>query len=473
MPVITLDTDRLDRNSTSAAHGFAFNQTMCDAVQWAGPGQPCLQDSDGWAVNGDVRDLKSFGMMVAYNASEAPSSVATLAAEGDMAILTPNATSLPGTIASAASTFGTAFTFTTLGARASCTYLNDQCIQNRSPAGAIIITCSAAGWPELPLNTTADDDATSIYQPGAGGTSDTRIFSVRNNSIGYLSSTYDRSIQQFPNYTWSANPGTIGIQLSMPLTGALKSVNANGQVLADPKGFTFFGCSLEYFNVTTSYNPISSSYALVTATPSTPYFASVLLGPLITQLANERLLADAQSAILIGNNIALNAIVSQDLGRMAIAWPSGMFIEVPAAGTSRVDVQALGAYPMAPVIIITILLYLYAVLALSVFLTSRTFTSYNIKVIRTDSDDREQKMAAVALGQKWLTNAIPLVSMAFPEKDGWDGQRSVAPRSVEMVDDVDEDRLLLGLYPNAQGETVFGVRNRGIAVEMRENVVSL
>lgn len=56
---------------------------------------------------------------------------------------------------------------------------------------------------------------------------------------------------------------------------------------------------------------------------------------------------------------------------------------------------------------------------------------------------------------------------------GWDGQRSVALRSIEVVDDMNEDRLLLALYPNAQGETVFGSRERGIAVAMRENVVSL
>lgn len=114
-------------------------------------------------------------------------------------------------------------------------------------------------------------------------------------------------------------------------------------ILADPRGLTFVGCGIEYFNVTAYYNPIHDAYELVDATPSSQYFTSVLLEPLISQLANQRLMADAQSAILLGDRVTFQALLSQDLGRMAVAWPSSMFNTAPAHAVSHVDVQALGA----------------------------------------------------------------------------------------------------------------------------------
>lgn len=65
---------------------------------------------------------------------------------------------------------------------------------------------------------------------------------------------------------------------------------------------------------------------------------------------------------------------------------------------------------------------------------------------------------AINVGQKWLTNPIPFVAAMFPEGDGSDGKRSVADRSLNMLNDVDADRLMLGLHPNGVGEVAFGLK---------------
>lgn len=395
------------------------------------------------------------GLAVAYNASRAPSNVVTLEKSGDMAILVPNTTaSSGGNTISTGSVFGMAFTFTTYGARASCAYLNDKChLLNDLYGVYFVVNCTVAGWPSLPVYTSPDDVG------GGGAFSDTRVFSVRNGSWGNLTSTVSQSVQQFPDNTWSPNPATIGIQLETPVAASYSVNNISSTALADYDGFSFAGCSLEYFNITAAYNPISNSYSIVDSISAAPYFTTVLLEPLISQFANDKLVADATPAIIFSDPNTFNAVLSQDLGRMAVAWTSGLFVQVPALAASNVDVHALGAYPMAPVIVITTLLYLYALLTLSVFFTSRTLTSYNISLARPSSS---HKIGAVALGQKWLTNPIPLIAMTFPERDGEDGARSVASRSVGMVDDVHGDRLLLGLHSNEQGEMTFGLRKRAV-----------
>lgn len=251
------------------------------------------------------------------------------------------------------------------------------------------------------------------------------------------------------------------MQLSMPLTLTHAGFNNTVGLLANDDGLTYASCGLQYFNLTVSYNPSTNGYYLLTATPSNDYFTSVLLGPLMSQLASERLAADVQSAILVGDNTTFNAILGQDLARMAVAWPSALFSPIPAEDTVTVEVRAFGAYPMAPVIIITLLLYLYSIVALSVFVTARTFISYNVDITPADTFGGSRKMAAVALGQKWLTNPLPLVAMAFPENDGMDAKRSIAPTSLEMINDLHDERLSLGLHPNAFGETAFTLRRRG------------
>lgn len=211
---MTSDTALQVQQLGSIPQGLVFNQAMCDASQGAGEGQPCTHTGEGWSPAGPG-NLKTLSMMVAYNASGAPYNAITLAAEDSMAILTPNATSVPGGKAITTTTIGgTAFQFSTLGARASCKYLNDNCVKNLSPEAAFVLGCGQAGWPQLPVNTTADDTSESIYAayaPASGALSDTRVFSVRNNSIGYLAANLNVNVQEFPPGTWSANPATVGL----------------------------------------------------------------------------------------------------------------------------------------------------------------------------------------------------------------------------------------------------------------------
>lgn len=452
VPVITSESASQLHQQNVSPHGFAFNETLCKLSQYT-PGQPCAHGPECWYPWVEPQALTMQGMAIAYNASDSVYNAITLATEDSMAILTPNISSSLGTSTTLRS--GIAFTFTTLGARAKCSYLNNRC--DGTVLGNIT-NCTAAGWPQLPLLNIAD----------------TGVFSVRNDSMGVLTSNNQKSVQEFPDNTWSENPATVGIQLALPVAGIMVGMNYqtyNVTPLADSNGYTFAGCSLEYFNVTANYNPIANSFRLLNAIPSNQYLTSVLLEPLTSQYANQKLMAEAQLSILIGDTDGFNAILSQNLGRMAVAWPSGMFAETPTTDISSVDVQALGVYPMAPVIIITVLLYLYTILTLFVFFTSRTFPSYNVSLVGPNATE---KMEAVALGQKWLTNPIPLVAMAFPQRDGWDGKRSIAPRSVQMIEDISGDRLGLGLYSNAQGEKTFGLKRRNATgVETRKRAGSI
>lgn len=127
-----------------------------------------------------------------------------------------------------------------------------------------------------------------------------------------------------------------------------------------------------------------------------------------------------------------------------------------ATEVSWVVLLALGSYPMAPVIVLISLLYTYALLALWIYFTSSTFPSYDIKISGSDSADQ----TAIELSQKWLTHPLALVGFALAQGDEKDAGRSVAKKSVDMARDAGEDRLWIGIHPNGNGETVFGVQKQ-------------
>ncbi|KIO20936.1 hypothetical protein M407DRAFT_245646, partial [Tulasnella calospora MUT 4182] len=141
----------------------------------------------------------------------------------------------------------------------------------------------------------------------------------------------------------------------------------------------------------------------------------------------------------------------------------------PTSATRAVPVRqgVLGLYPVAPVLCVAGILYVYAFFALFILFGLVSSTSYTVIAAPADGDAKEgfpsstKQERALVLGQLWLTNPLPLVASIFAGKDGRDPQRSIADNSLNMVFDEEGivDYLAIG-RTKIGGEMKFGLRRR-------------
>lgn len=441
---------------------MAFNQTACDVGDLHVEGQPCLHTAAGWATsNTDSNDnIKNPGLWASYNLSKAVFQAVTLAGANDTAVVLPSL--LPSNQLS--SSFGYSFTIPTFGSRAECTLLNQLCCE-----GCHLVTnCSAAGHPQLPLNSAANmtfnrtQDLPSL------------MFTVIDGSVGtfnadwtenpYSDNLRERDLtffQEFPVGTLPPNPVTLLIQLQTSMQGAmLANFPVELTPFTDVNNMFYAACNLEFMNVTVTYDPLTASWSLTSSIPSSPSFTAAMMDPLISNYATNRLSSNIQGFMYQDDADSLRALLEQELARQAVVWPSGAFELTTALDISQVKLLALGSYPMAPVIVIVALLYTYALLALWIYLTSSSFPSYDITLSAPSGSGKSPNQTAIALGQRWLTDPLASVGFALAEGGEKDTERSIANNSVDMAVDMEGDRLTLGIHSNRSGETVFGVKKQ-------------
>lgn len=128
---------------------------------------------------------------------------------------------------------------------------------------------------------------------------------------------------------------------------------------------------------------------------------------------------------------------------------------LPTRGHARYESRVLGRYPLTPVIIIILLLYFHASLALFVFVTT-TFFTHSDRLLLPDGTS----VSTLELVQMRLTNPLAAVAAQFPP-EGADSVRAALAGSTTELDlfgeAKDDTRLRFGLKQSTSSAEIFGV----------------
>lgn len=260
----------------------------------------------------------------------------------------------------------------------------------------------------------------------------------------------------------TSNPAQVVVQMSWashgdgvsayPDPANNKSLGAIVDYLAvEQMELLYSACYLHYLNATIRYNP-STQWSIIDSTYASPQFASTLWAPMLDGVAIEELIAEIMPAAKSSPYTESLAALNQALARYSLAAMSGTMRSVPATQAGIVAPVILNAYPAAAVLLLAIILWLYAIIAL--MLLGVTWTARHPEIaVQGEEDGRGRNF--LELTQTWLTNPLPLLGAYFPSHDGKDVQRSVDGDPIQMVCDGDGMRLAIDIAGN---ESAFGIR---------------
>ncbi|KAG8914339.1 hypothetical protein FRC01_004118 [Tulasnella sp. 417] len=432
---ILVDLPARDKGPGSYPYAVSFNETLCaDNPPWRP--YPCLNDGDGWSIY--FPEVIESAYLAIANRSNSNLQVITLADESDAAIVIPGA---------AVDLSSTSFTAQTFSARAQCRSLNRECEQY-DPGWTL--NCTRAGYPGLPYG-----DATDLAP-----TTYSYIFGVVN---GQQTSAED-GVVELDGYSQTTN---LALQLRWRTH---REWDVDGFVVAQPDSAVdilpigyltlYAGCNVAFSNATVQYAPMNNSWKILLEEKSSDNFTTVMWSPTIWQLGSDRLASDLMAIAMMEKTQNVTAALNQHLARVVLGIAAGMLQPAEATDVQQTVPTLLGQYPVAPVMILIALLFLYALLATLIF-TSSWLTKDETIVVPSNKrkDGTPEEQSVLNLTQRWLVDPFPLVAAAFPGEDGKDVQRTVASSAVEMVFDGSgpDARLSIGF----QEKDGFSLRKRG------------
>ncbi|KAG8908457.1 hypothetical protein FRC01_007368 [Tulasnella sp. 417] len=432
---ILVDLPARNKGPGSYPYAVAFNETLCENWQWHR--YPCQSNEDSWSQ--EHPEVVESGYLAIANRSNSKFQVITLADASDAAIIVPGA---------GVDLSSTSFTAQTFSTSAECRSLFHEC-EGRANG----VNCAQAGYPGLAYNETADG-----------------VFSVNSYIFGVVDGqqagmTYGPADLKNGGYT--PNPVNLALQIrwkthrrSELLNFTVASPDAAVDIL--PPGFMtlYAGCSVTFSNVTVQYAPMDNSWKILREEQSSGNFTSIMWAPTLWQEGTDQLQSDMKSIVMTEMIPTVEAALNQHLARMMLGIAVGLFQPAEATDVKQTVLTLLGQYPVGPVMILIGLLFIYAILAVTIF-TSSWFTKDEIIVVLKNKrkDGTPEEQSAVDLTRRWLVDPLPLVATAFPGEDGEDIGRSVADSAVDMVYDGNgpDGRLGIGL----QGRRGFSLRKGG------------
>ncbi|KAG9017978.1 hypothetical protein FRB90_012803 [Tulasnella sp. 427] len=444
--------------------GVAFNESLCDPSVPGAPvvSQPCLEFAHGWAV-GSWTWILPHAWLVLYNSTSAPVRVITLADQNNTAVMVPNGVQSLNSRTS----MSNAFKAPTLAVRSDCKIVTSACAKDQNN---YVADCSPAGVPYLPLKW----DWTHTSPPACNFTIcfPNRIFGVIDGQTGtFVDTTY----QHFPqNVTFPTGAVTLGLQLQLNQDNVIYLEPPDWVV--DVKSRIYATCQVDFLQGSLNYDPSENQYSLTDEAHLPPNLTATLWGPLVSQYATNRLIADITGFIMGDPSVDPTLLLNANLPRVALGMLGGVVETVSATEASLVRQGVFGLYPVAPVLCVSGILYVYALFAMFIFFTSVSSKSYTVSTTASPKEDGMERYppsgrrwnssegrekTALVLGQMWLTDPLPLVASVFTGKDGKDPQRSVAEDPLDMVLDTDgkAGRLVMGV--TAVGDdTRFGLKRR-------------
>lgn len=429
---------------------YGIDQVTCQPYpdDWHMVVDPCLVFPGGW---GNGVTSKAPGMLVRANNSDSLRTI-TLADEDDMAILVKP--DLPNDIFFRASSFG---------ARASCQSVNPLC--NKLP----IANC--AGFPSTfpPFNGSAVPSSTSDQEGSS------QLFIQSSNCVGNASCDhyppvlgfFDRPPGQDDNppmnaynfwmqFLWVAEGDqSFGVGSGSDAVGSYSTVAT-----------MLTNCTLQFYNVTVDYN--NGSYYLVDEELSNVGLSDGLALPSRLGQFTANLISNIEGRVFTDNSTdSVMAFLEQDFARLALgsaAIITNVSTDTIAQGTLKN--MAVGRYPFWPVVIFVALMYLHAILALSIFLLINMPIPAEYLTYTTDDGQADKvEVSIVELAQMRLRGPIPLVSALFPSYRTNANQTalSLATDELDMFDEeFNPERLVISLDYEGGVLPRFGVYGRVI-----------
>ncbi|KZT53797.1 hypothetical protein CALCODRAFT_519802 [Calocera cornea HHB12733] len=446
------------------SYGVGFNESLCPDgpidpfFQW-----PCLVRPSAWADNTPNRYLQLNSFLISANSSLLSDdfvlpSVQTLAEADNMAVVVPK--QILGNYS---------FTAPSFGVRAACSAFTSKCSRSDGQNILSIGNCSNAGYPQLPVLTSADATAAPNW-PDNG----LLLAHVGNLSmIGLLGGSdlpqvTDSSTIPYPN------PVPLTLQLAWS-TFTASSVDGTFPPSCDAIGpwqssniidglVVFSACNLTWYNITLQQS--DGIYTLLDEELSDPAFASVLWSPLLYQYATPHLENYLQSIALTQNNSdTLMRILEDELARQAMSMAASTFQPVDTLDQAIVGSKLLGRYPLAPVITMFVLIasstIIFSVLAVWIVASSSS------PVVQTTTEG-DERPTMLELTQLRLTTPLALAAQLFAENP----ESSFKPGFVEMFEAEETDAAVgIGLVER-DGKQWFKVHNLHADMDKERSVPS-
>ncbi|KAG8910233.1 hypothetical protein FRC00_008612 [Tulasnella sp. 408] len=412
-------------------YGVSFNQSIC-------PDMLSKYNTSLAISPQDFECLGSFEHFVAYeswgndigfnvmtNSSEARFQIGIV--EEDTAVVLPAPKYIDWN--------STYFTISTFATRAKCTSITHLCKEE----DGVPANCTSAGYPQLP------------YFRESGGISTGQRCNFRWGS--------------FDNASFSSNPTKMVVQLQWePLEqGAAASAKMAKPDLAityEPQPTLYAECDLTFFHAAVLWHSMNQQWYLKESLVASSKLASVLWLPTIWQYTTEQLAANLMHTARRDARDDVMAALSHNLAKLSLATAAGFYVPAEAESFGKTEEILVSAYPVLPIMVLLMLLCTYALIALALFVSSCWLPDESIIVPTggaTSRDDRVES-STLTLAQRWLTNPLPLVGLAFPRGDGLDGTRSASYFAKNAAYDGDEahTRLAVGVDGERFGVMPWG-----------------
>ncbi|KAK7689467.1 hypothetical protein QCA50_007259 [Cerrena zonata] len=391
---------------------YSIEQVLCPPYPdpWYDAVFPCLITPGGW---GNGVASKAPGMLARANNSDSLQTI-TLADADDLAILVK-----PNVLQSLN------FRATSFGARAECQSVNPLC----DPQSMINCTGFPPTFP--PYNGSDSVSASPLVREGDSG-----LF-IQSSNCGW-----NVSEEACPHIS-SERITTDAINLN-PLSPPINAYNMWMQFVWEAEGDQGYGvgagetsgavtsylnvatmltnCTLRFYNVTIDHS--NGSYSLHNEVLSNVGLSDGLAGPSRLGHFASYLVSNIEGRVFTDNSTEeLMAFLQQDLARLALG--SAAVITNVTSDTLMQSISGskiVGRYPLWPIFVFLVLVYLYTALALVLFfLTSLTMQTESL-VLAQDTDvpgmhdgkGQDRKVSLLELTQMRLRGPLPLVASLFP-----------------------------------------------------------
>ncbi|KAK7689541.1 hypothetical protein QCA50_007333 [Cerrena zonata] len=435
---------------TSEPFKYGIGQNTCYPYPdvWVTAGLPCLLFPGKVPNWNDGIPTRAPGMAVASNVSD-DLQVITLADANDLAVLVrPN---IPQSHV---------FRGTSFGARASCESVTQKCDRET------LVSCDGFTPDQFPPISALH------WDPEDPGKAEVVIQSANcapDVVCEHVNST-EWSEFAFPNTTWPpVNRYNLWMQFIWHAEEHIDwgTVPSGNQAIwtSGSRASILTNCTLQFFNVTLDYS--GGRYSLVDQSLSNVGLADGLAGPTRLGHFNPQLVSDVSSRAFLDNSTEeFLAFLNQDLARLALASTAIITnVSTDTLSHSILSSVNVARYPLAPVVTLLTLLYLYATAILLIYGAIGLWDRSGMVGVSGDPD--KNTVRTLALTHLWLTSVLPVVSRVFPPElpDSEVTALSIRTNEIDMFGEDSENqtrhgRLQPGVDFTANGGQVFAIHKR-------------
>jgi hypothetical protein len=156
--------------------------------------------------------------------------------------------------------------------------------------------------------------------------------------------------------------------------------------------------------------------------PSSDRFATTLISPYAWQLVTDHLAINIKSRAMSANSSQqVMAALNQELSRLALGYVSGAFIFDSASDVHTTIPTLLGRYPLVPLLVFVLLLFIYGLIGVVIFATSFNMRSDEVLVppelrrLAQSTEETDQLIPSLELVRLRLTSPLPILAQFFSD----------------------------------------------------------